>query len=367
MSNHEDEFDVEGFGDAEIAEVLAAESTDQPAASQPNQPAEATEAPASAATSTPVSPEEQAKADAEAKAKADAEKAARKQAEEAALTEFKSVAERVVSSEDVDTSTGVPSEALKSEVTGAYSKLGTAAPKKQAKAWLQERMQACMLEGPNSFTKARTYLELFQAVEAIKAQREQVVRTPVDPTEEHVKRVTAAYLAPNLMLPGDEVAADWQDRVQKLAAELQSEVVALRNWLVEHGSKADDDETKPDQPEVNAVVQTALRLAQGRPVGGARKSKAKSNGSGTTTTRTPFTGERGDIAQHITEAFANVQSGEFLSISDMVNFTSSQYGGDKKAPSPGAIAARLFPRGGGECTVEGITPTDDPKKGAIKN
>lgn len=345
MAN-EDEFDVEGFDAVEVVNNV----TEQPAEGSADGQVDAA---AQAAT----------QAEAEKKAAEEKAKAEKKAADEAALKKFQETADAAVKSDQADPDTGTLPEAVKSDVTGAYSKLSSLAVKKAAKEYLRVAMQKAMMEGPSGYLRARSYLELFQAVEATKAGREPMVRTPVDPTEQHVQRVAAMYLAANLAVPGEGVADDWQAKVQQLAASVEGDVKSLRAWLVEHGSKADDDTSKAEQPEVNPVVLAALRIAQGRGTGPARKSKA----TGESNTREPYTGEKGDIAQHIGEAFANVASGTYLSVADMVNFVSSQYGGDRKKPSPGAIAARLFPRNGGACTIDGITPASTPHKGAVKN
>jgi hypothetical protein len=55
-----------------------------------------------------------------------------------------------------------------------------------------------------------------------------------------------------------------------------------------------------------------------------------------------FTGERGDIAAHVTEAFADKNSGDFLTVAQIRAFPSKAYEG-RTPPSAGAIEARLLP------------------------
>ena len=79
-----------------------------------------------------------------------------------------------------------------------------------------------------------------------------------------------------------------------------------------------------------------------------------------------YTGERRDIGQHIVEAFADVESGTFLTVAEIRKHDSSQYTSENPA-SAGAISARLFPKSG-KCTVEGIEPGTNEKgnRGARK-
>src|SRR5699024_5291652 len=53
---------------------------------------------------------------------------------------------------------------------------------------------------------------------------------------------------------------------------------------------------------------------------------------------------RGDVAEHIREAFADLPSGAFLTINQIRRHPSAAYEG--REPSGGAISARLFPSSG---------------------
>lgn len=302
--------------------------------------------------------------------KSDEEKAAEKAAKaaefEQTLAAFKEAVAGAMASEDRDQTTGTLPEALKQTVTKAYAALPGARGKNAGVAYLQEQMQYEMLAGaedPAAFVRARSYLEMFNAAKA-GAPKEQVVRTPVDPTEAHVALVASLALSPNLVVPGEGVAEDWRDQVKAKVQELTDQVKAYREWLVANAGKATEEQSAA--PEVDAIVIAAARLATGRGAGLKAARKVTTEG-GSTAPRTPFTGTRRDIGKHIENAFAGVVSGTFLSIQDIVNVKSDEYGDDK--PSPGAVAARLFPKSG-ECTVTGIKPEGPEdgreKKGAVK-
>jgi hypothetical protein len=63
---------------------------------------------------------------------------------------------------------------------------------------------------------------------------------------------------------------------------------------------------------------------------------------------------RRDIGRHIVSAFANLSSGQFLTIAEIRRHRSDEYG--DAPPSAGAIAARLFPPNG-RTTVPGAVAT----------
>lgn len=64
---------------------------------------------------------------------------------------------------------------------------------------------------------------------------------------------------------------------------------------------------------------------------------------------------RRDVGLHIANAFKNIPSGTFLTIQQIKNTPSPEYGDD--SPSAGAVSARLFPSTGKPTTVAGIEPT----------
>jgi hypothetical protein len=62
----------------------------------------------------------------------------------------------------------------------------------------------------------------------------------------------------------------------------------------------------------------------------------------------------GDIAAHVVQALELVD-GEFQTVAQIRAAVTPAYDGDQR-PSAGAISARLFPRDGSDCTIEGVVP-----------
>lgn len=83
-------------------------------------------------------------------------------------------------------------------------------------------------------------------------------------------------------------------------------------------------------------------------------------------TRSSSAPTRRDIGQHIVNAFAELEDGDFLTIGEIRKVPSPQYPVDD-LPSAGAISARLFPANGGPTTVPGVVGvTVDGRRGARK-
>lgn len=265
------------------------------------------------------------------------------------LTEFKAAATEAV--QGADQSTGEIAPALVEPVVKAYRSLDGLKAKNAAKTHLNDEMKAQMKAG--SIVGARSYLQLAESMTAGGGKTAEKV--PVDPTERFVQAEATLRLATLLHEPFEGVSDDHETKVVE-AVEANTE--AARNYLAWVSNEAED---KGEEPDVTAIVKNAVKLA----VGKAAKAGGRANAGGT------FTGERRDIGKHILEAFADKESGDFLSIAEIRNFKSSEYGDN--LPSAGAISARLFPKNAdgspGKCTVEGITPTQKEgkgNKGAVK-
>lgn len=73
---------------------------------------------------------------------------------------------------------------------------------------------------------------------------------------------------------------------------------------------------------------------------------------------------RGDVAEHIREAFADLAPGTFLTINEIRRHRSVAY--DGREPSGGAISARLFPANG-DSSIQGVRPdVQNGVRGAVK-
>ena len=254
------------------------------------------------------------------------------------LTTFQATAKEAV--ENSDESTGAISVEGMAKVVEQYRLIDGIKGKNKAKAWLNAQMKESMNEG--SIQRARAYLQLHDGMSAgAKSPSEKV---PADPTEAFVQRTTVLKLANHLLVPGEGVTEDWADKANALFDQLQPLAAEYLEWV------QNTAEDKGDEPEVNPLVKAAVKLSQGK----AAKVGGKSGGS-------TYSGERRDIAAHITEAFADQEVGTFLTVAEIRKFRSNEYG--DSPPSAGAISARLFPGGdGSKNTVKG-TESDTNEKG----
>lgn len=75
----------------------------------------------------------------------------------------------------------------------------------------------------------------------------------------------------------------------------------------------------------------------------------------------PARAARGDIGAHIREVLERVGAGQFVSCTQLAREDSAAYPQDARRPSVGAIQARLFPRSGKGCTVEGVAAVEAVK------
>jgi hypothetical protein len=264
------------------------------------------------------------------------------------LTAFKSAVSTAV--EGADQSTGEIAPAVLEPVVKEYRAIEGIKGKNQAKAYLADEMRKAMGaagESTPDIVKARSFLQLQDSMTA--GSSGGAPKAPADPTEAFVQADATLRLAVALHTPGEGVAEDYESKVESLVAESEPKANEYLAWL------NSPEGERGDEPEVSAVVKNAVKLAQGK----SAKAGGRSNGGST------FTGERRDIGKHIASAFADVESGTFLTVAEIKKHKSEEYG--DSSPSAGAISARLFPKSG-NCTVEGITPTqENGKNGATKD
>jgi hypothetical protein len=248
-----------------------------------------------------------------------------------------------------DTATGDVPEAQTAKVVAEYRKLDGLKAKNAAKKHLQE----CIQDGMNQLKidLARAPMKLLEALQEAGATRTTTEKAPADPTEAYVQHVSALNLAYGLVTSThpEGVADDWSEREAKLVDENRDAASEYLAWFTS------DSDSRGDEPEVSVVAKSAVKLSQGK---AARISKS---GTGQT-----YSGVRRDIGKHIAEAFESQDEGSFLTIAQIKAFKSTEYGDD--TPSPGAISARLFPSGGGKCTLDFVKPGQnaDGNKGATK-
>jgi hypothetical protein len=267
------------------------------------------------------------------------------------LTEFSAAIDSAIADEEKrDKDTGELAADLIEPVNNAFRALEGAKAKNKARAHLNGLMKDAMND--LNMPLARSYMILSDNLSATGGHAK-TERQPADPTEAFVQKVVGLQLAVALAKDNQPEGVDenWSDKANELYKESEQAAHEYLAYL-----KADED-TRGEEPEVSSVVKAAVKLAQGK----AAKLGATRGAAGT-----PHEGPRRDIGKHITEAFENVESGTFLTIAEIRKFNSSEYGDNP--PSAGAISARLFPTGGGKCTVEGIVPdtNENNKKGARK-
>lgn len=265
-------------------------------------------------------------------------------ASEVDLTAFSAAVDKAVA--ERDSSTGELAVAQIDPVVAEYRKIEGIAGKNKAKAFLTDKMRDAM--NSMDISLARSYMMLQDNLSAGTVPKAE--RAPSDPTEAHVQRVVGLDLARALLVKPEGVAEDADQKAEALYAEAYPQAEAYLAW-----ASNEDEENRGDEPEVPAFVRNAVKLALGKSakVGGSRAGTATG-------------GERHDIGEHIRQAFEGQESGTFLTVAEIRNFKSTEYG--DTPPSAGAISARLFPQSG-KCTLDFVTPGQNDKgnRGATKN
>lgn len=195
---------------------------------------------------------------------------------------------------------------------------------------------------------ARAYsliiLALRDAGKTSRPKAETVAKPTVNPTEAHVALGAAHALAVNFLPVGSDVDPSWGNLVNEKVQSLRDEVVTYNAYLAEKAkfdALTDEEKaeaTEPVQPEVDAIVLQAARLARGRTPGAKKAPREPKAGGAAATPRDP-SAPRGDILAHIQEVFASQPVGAFLKVSEIAKVGTSQYGAGQV--SGGAIAARI--------------------------
>ena len=263
------------------------------------------------------------------------------------LTDFKAAVDTAMT--EADTTTGEVPEAALAKVTEEYRKLDGIKAKNEAKAHAADLMKSRM--GADDLAGARAALNIQDKALVAAAGGSKGEKAPADPTENFVQRVatlTLGYQLATTSVP-EGVDESWTEKSNALVSENFESAKAYLAWT------QGDPESRGDEPEVSSVIRNAAKLAAGK----AAKAGV-SRGGGT------FTGDRKDIGVHIENAFSDKEEGQFLTIAEIRNTRSDEYGDNP--PSAGAISARLFPKSGTSSMEKvGIKPdTQNGKKGAVK-
>ena len=260
------------------------------------------------------------------------------------LTAFEAAVNEALEGADADT--GDLANQYFEGVSKAYQAIEGIKGKNAAKRLLEDGMGVAL--DKDDLAAAKVYMRLKdKATVATRAPAEKKVATPADLAQAFADKITTLRVALEFASTQVPEGADgWADKVGDVATITQS-AVDFDEWL--HA----DEEARGDEPEVSAIVRSAVKIAQGK-VSRAKGGPRISNGL------------RRDVAAHILNAFEGVESGQFLTVSEIVNTRSEEYGDDK--PSAGAVSVRLFPSSGKACTIAGVVPSSNEKgtRGARK-
>ena len=304
-----------------------------------------TEAPEEAPVTTTVADETVTETEAPA-AEVPAETTDEKPAEPD-LTEFNTAVQAAL--DNADTTTGQVPDGDLSNVKVAYRNLDGLKAKNAAKKDLVDRLRNSVNEG--NIPKAQAVMHVTDAVQAAgTAPKAQADRTPKDPTEAFIERLTVLNIAYNLAnsdvpdgLDGEQLDAARKAATDKVG-ELSEQAEKYYTWL------SADGEDKGDEPEVNPLVKRSVKFALG---------KGSSVGRGPST---PHEGPRGNTARHIQLVFKDQPVGTFMKVAEIAKTKTTEY--PDKPVSAGAINARLK----SNTPIEGIESTTDEsgKAGARK-
>jgi len=254
------------------------------------------------------------------------------------LEAFKAAANDAVEQGDVSTGT-VPEAALEPVKVAWRDLTGGVKFKNLAKNYVGDQIREVLSSGDmEQMSKAVSWNAVNLAIKTAPPKPAAAARPTVSPNKVFADKVQALRLATDLVEGGvlpEGVTAEWEDEIDAEADNLTVAEEYL-TWVNA------DEETRGDEPEVSPVVKQAVKIALGK---GPRKGAAGRVGS-------VHVGPKRDVAKHIEHAFETVETGTFLTVSEIRNIKSAEYGDD--APSAGAINQRLRPPSGKPCTIAGI-------------
>jgi len=223
---------------------------------------------------------------------------------------------------EADTTTGDLSVEALAKTTEAYRALDGQKNKNAARDSIETAMREALMNDNGPLGKSYVLIRKSLSAGTTKAPAK-----PTDPTEAFVSKIAtlvAAQSVASAKVP-EGVGENWVEQVNDLVPQLveqANQLIALEDGV--------------DVPEsITADAKKVAKLAAGRTV-------ASSGGPS-------YSGPRRSTEKHILSAFADLQSGDFLTVNEIANKKSEEYGDDK--PSSGAISARLF---NSPTAIEGI-------------
>lgn len=263
------------------------------------------------------------------------------------LTAFNAALDEVLTGEDgFDPETGTVPEVGIEKVKSAYRDLSGAKAKNAAKERITELLRDAITE--KDMVKGYAVMTLGDAVKNAGSggKGSGGDRKPADPKLAFVERLAALHLAYALVredVPEGVERDEVYGLVDTKVEELSDAADALFTWV-----KA-DPESRGDEPEADAIVKAAVKLAQGK------AAKAKS-----TVSRTSSDKPRRDVRKHINQVFADKAAGTVLKVAEIAKAKTDEYpDGDC---SPGAVTAALKSERG----VEGFKFVGEPVGSAQK-
>ena len=231
-----------------------------------------------------------------------------------------------------DSATGVMDVKSVSDIHAAYRNLANIKSKTAARKFVQDSMAEAVTEGDIMTARALVALskELSSASAGSKPKDKtpKAPKEPVDPTLAFVDTAVRLRLAMQIHSDSltEAIRPEWKDEVNAKTAELTGQLDTWATYL-------DSEDENLEAPEVDPLVVAAFKTVAGRAAGSkAARTTSKATGDGI----------RRNIANHITEAFADKPVGTFLSVAQLRAFESEEYKGVEV--SAGAINARLFPK-----------------------
>lgn len=233
---------------------------------------------------------------------------------EADLTDFEAALE--AGADSADPETGNPSEEAVANLNKAYQSIPNVKGKNRARQIVEDKMKHALVE-ENDMTKAKAFVALR---ERLVSGSSSSPKAPADPTKAFAAKVAALVLAKDLIqtdIP-EGVSDDWTAKVTEALEEAKGQVADYKAWI------ADTDPEKGDA-KAGPVVRAAFKLIDHGPI------------------RVPFTGTRRSVVTHMEQAFADVEPGTFMKVSELTKVKTKEYGDD--SPSAGALSSRLFPKG----------------------
>lgn len=260
---------------------------------------------------------------------------------EASLELFQHAATAAI--EEADTTTGTLPEAALEPVKVAYRGIeGGAKFKNRAKAFVADSMRDVLSSGDlTQVFKAVAWNSIQDAILAAAPKAAATPKVTVSPNKLFADKIQSLRLAldflENSELP-EGVTEEWSDEVDE--SDNLTVLEEYNAWV--KAEKPENEEDADPEPEVSAVIKAASKLALAK-----GPKKAGTRGAGHV-----HTGPKRDVGAHIVNAFDMIESGEFLTVSEIRNTRSEEYGDD--APSAGAINQRLRPPSGKPTTIPGI-------------